>query len=469
MTSQTQPPRSAAGAVTADRAGSNDLYHRKAPISLPMTGMDAARAFLAAFVHDADGTRRDGVLQLPYRLVGRDGMTAAHASTGEDVRQVAARVVALAERADVWVGTQLLRHVPRRRPDGRQPRGGRADTSGLVAVVADIDKTAPGRAAVTTSGLPLPTTDDEALSIFSAVPAPTVLVSSGAGFQSWWLLDEHARLPVDEAERITSGWCAMLAEQAARLGYHLDKTGDLARVLRLPGTVNHKPGYGAPTVAIVATGPRYRLGELATLIPPSEPAPVPEPTPDVVRVLDVPAGSDDYAARITDAWSSRTDWADLLVPFGWRLYRDNGAGNRLWTRPDKAGSPSASTHDDPPVMWVYSSSSILPNNATLTKLNVLAHLAHGGDVRSAWHSIAPPLDTNTPDVDRLSRFVATGDPGGTGGRLVWAVRQMAGRPGADGAVRRLIDSAAGCGMPRGAAAVAARRGLRTADLAGRAA
>lgn len=466
MSPETTPPRPAAGAASDDHTGRGDRPHCMAPVRLPLTGLDAACAFLSALVHDADGTRRDGVLQLPFRLVGRDGMTAAHASTDEDVRRVAGRFVALADRADVWVGTQLLRHVPPRRPDGRQPRGGRADTSGLVAVVADIDKTAPGRAAVTTSGLPLPTTDDEALSILSAVPAPTVLVSSGAGFQGWWLLDEQARVSVDEAERFTSGWCAMLAERAARLGYHLDKTGDLARVLRLPSTVNHKPGYGAPTVAIVATGPRYRLGELAALIRPPEPAPIaePVPAPDVVRVLDVAASGDDYAARITGAWSARTDWADLLGPAGWRLYRDNGAGDRLWTRPDKAGGPSASTHDDPPVMWVYSSSSILPNNAKLTKLDVLAHLAHGGDVRAAWHSIAPPLDTSAPNVDRLTAFIATGDRGRAGGRLVSAVRQMAAHPGTctDGAVRVLVRAAVDAGMPLDEAAGAVKTGLTPA-------
>ena len=49
---------------------------------------------------------------------------------------------------------------------------------------------------------------------------------------------------------------------AAAAGYDIDQTGDLARVLRVPYTVNHKEGATLPVEILKKSGARYELADL---------------------------------------------------------------------------------------------------------------------------------------------------------------------------------------------------------------
>ena len=69
-------------------------------------------------------------------------------------------------------------------------------------------------------------------------------MDSGWGIQPHWLLD---RLWVfaDEDDRqaaaaLVQRFQATIHQQAAKYGWTLDSTHDLTRVLRIPGTLNHK-------------------------------------------------------------------------------------------------------------------------------------------------------------------------------------------------------------------------------------
>ncbi|WP_261558894.1 hypothetical protein [Frankia tisae] len=419
-----------------------------------MTDIRQVHRFLSAVAHDSDGARRDVVLQLPHRKQGGNGLSPRHARTSGDLRAVAADCIRRAATGDVYVGMHPLRHIPPPTEDGRPRRGGKADVLAVAAVAADLDVESPGHSPKTDTGLPLPPTREEALRILAPFPPATCLVWSGGGWQAWWLLDQLAHLGIVEGERITRGWVDLLRAHAAELGYHVDQTGDLARVLRLPGSVNFKYA-DRPLVRIVETGPRYSLAELAVLIP--APAPAPERPPAVVRRAS--GGVD--AADVTARWSTETTWPDLLEPAGWTCYRDSGHGERHWTRPGKATGTSAVSHVDPPVLHVFTSGSELPVG-TSTKLEVLAHLHHGGDVRAAWQAIAPPLPADQPaDLNRLAEFVADGGPASkTGGRLRWAVERIAGQPGQDVAVRELVRAAIRAGMPLTIAGSTAGRALQ---------
>lgn len=78
---------------------------------------------------------------------------------------------------------------------------------------------------------------------------PSLVVHSGHGYHAYWLLDEPW-LFVDDtdgrnADRLAAagaveGLQTKLREHFGKSGYTLDATHDLARVLRLPGTSNHK-------------------------------------------------------------------------------------------------------------------------------------------------------------------------------------------------------------------------------------
>ena len=73
-------------------------------------------------------------------------------------------------------------------------------------------------------------------------PAPSLIVDSGGGFHCYWpFLDGpwifQNEAERDEAQELVLGW---QAELRRHVGFTVDSTHDLARVLRLPGTLNHK-------------------------------------------------------------------------------------------------------------------------------------------------------------------------------------------------------------------------------------
>jgi len=121
--------------------------------------------------------------------------------------------------------------------------GKRNSSSDVVAVVglwADVDLTAPWRAEK-----PLPRTIDEARTILDKLPlAPSVLVDSGHGLHAYWLFKEPWVFETDdertEAAKCARGWVQTVRNAARGFGWDVDSVGDLARVLRLPGTVNRK-------------------------------------------------------------------------------------------------------------------------------------------------------------------------------------------------------------------------------------
>ena len=83
--------------------------------------------------------------------------------------------------------------------------------------------------------------------IDSLHPQPPVVIFSGGGFQCiWpaavpWLCSEPGAR--NAAKLLQSAWVNMVgADQGAK---------DLARVLRVPGTWNHKPEYGTPRLSLI--------------------------------------------------------------------------------------------------------------------------------------------------------------------------------------------------------------------------
>lgn len=85
-------------------------------------------------------------------------------------------------------------------------------------------------------------TRDEARRFLDGLPLyPSAVVSSGGGFHVYWLLREFWKFEDDterqRAAELARGWVAYLAKRAA---WKVDSVGDLARVLRVPGTLNRK-------------------------------------------------------------------------------------------------------------------------------------------------------------------------------------------------------------------------------------
>lgn len=110
---------------------------------------------------------------------------------------------------------------------------------------------------------------DAALEIANGILTPTVLVHSGYGVQAWWLLEEPWSLEGEDARgqagRMVQGWQRLLRNAALDKGFGLDPTHDLARLMRLPGTLNNKgpDGTTAPVRVLEDDGPRYPMEEIA--------------------------------------------------------------------------------------------------------------------------------------------------------------------------------------------------------------
>lgn len=366
---------------------------------------DVALRLLSALAFDEDGARRPGHLALS--TLDRGTWRTDTPPLDEDVTALVERALAHDQAGkDVYIRAGLLRE-----PLPPHRRGGAADSAGLVALVADLDVAGPGHAARTSSGLPLPATEDDALRIIDDrdLPEPTFMFWTGGGWHVWWILDRHAPMSPADAGDISRRWAEMIGHRGWALGWHVDPVGDLARVLRVPGTHNHKPAHPTPPVVeIKHEGPRHALDTLTACLPPVRPTP--KPAPAKISRVDVEGDAQD----VVEAWTQATPWDDLLIPAGWTAGRDNGSGERHWTRPGKTlrEGNSAITHEDPPVMVNFSSAADLPvgTGQKLTKFRVFAELHHGGDQKAAFRAIAPPRAPVAP----AASFVPTdgGAPAG---------------------------------------------------------
>lgn len=157
---------------------------------------------------------------------------------------------------DVYVGVSLSAE-----DRGAGKRYQSDETAGIVGLWLDIDVASEEHRREN-----LPPTDDAALGLLASLgPEPSVVVHSGHGLQAWWLFAEPL-LYASDADRIAAGllatrWNLTARVRAAERGWHIDATQDLARILRLPGTTNHK-GAPVPVRLLSITGARYDPSDL---------------------------------------------------------------------------------------------------------------------------------------------------------------------------------------------------------------
>jgi hypothetical protein len=144
---------------------------------------------------------------------------------------------------------------PTRRPNA-------TDAAGIYGLWLDIDVngTPDGRGGVKTGAA---ADHERALGLASAILAPTMTVHTGGGIHAWHLLAEPWLFDGD-ADREHAAELAARWQDAHRelVPWRIDATHDLARVLRIPGSINAK---GAPPAAVRllnATGARYTLAEV---------------------------------------------------------------------------------------------------------------------------------------------------------------------------------------------------------------
>lgn len=204
------------------------------------------RAQISAFLHAMFADKPQPLYLLIWTLPDK------RSAWFNDVAQ-AAKYVWQAEQArkDVYLGVSLS-HLDR----GPNQRGDAKDSAGIVGLWADMDVGNHGSRKV------YPPNQEAALSILAGLPAPTLVVHSGHGLHLWWLFKEpwvfESTPECKDAMILAKRWTMTIQAKGQGKGWDVDSTGDLARVLRVPGTTNRKdPSNPTPVVILSDDGPRY--------------------------------------------------------------------------------------------------------------------------------------------------------------------------------------------------------------------
>jgi hypothetical protein len=226
-------------------------------LSVAVNGNDRNRAAILEFLDALYGKNTLGYSYGPeplgYVALWTPGDKRTYWVSTLTPSRIPMQAAALAPTDDVYFGVGL-----RRERLGRFQRGLAEDVSVLPGLWLDLDVAHPVH-----KRRNLPQDRDAARRLLDEFPlAPSIIIDSGHGFQVYWVFTELWRLDTPD-ER----WAAQLLlrrlqvtfqELARRTGWAVDSTYDLARVLRLPGTVNRKAAPVPVEVVMYDAARRYR-------------------------------------------------------------------------------------------------------------------------------------------------------------------------------------------------------------------
>ena len=170
----------------------------------------------------------------------------------------AIRYAESANGQDVFIGVGLTGRDYG--PDRRCPSNEIAAIGGLWVDI-DLRSDAHPKAA-------LPCTVEEALTILPADLPPTFIIFTGNGIHVWLLFrelylfrNEHDRAA---AAALAKRWNTLIRDNARMRGWNIERLADLARLLRIPGTINFKDPTNPKAVVIRAhSHHRYNPSDIA--------------------------------------------------------------------------------------------------------------------------------------------------------------------------------------------------------------
>lgn len=292
---------------------------------------------------------------------GRPRRTQWFATSALDAAETV--ILKYADKADLYlsVGTH---------GEPQPTRGGESTIISIPGLWSDLDI---GEVGHKPASLPNPPTEEDALSIVAGLPEPSMLMHSGGGLQAFWIFENGPWVFTDaedkaKAKKAIQEWANLLEEKGKELGFHVDKVADLARILRVPGSQNHKTGTPRPVQIRWSDKPGHDVEELTAFgIPDShqyetDPKPVEDNFP--------------------------LTWNEILAPHGYLQCDDN-----KWVRPGKDCSEgiSLSIADFSPFVitnWSESDDRLPVGRGTkLTKLRLYALLNHDGNIEKAKKSL----------------------------------------------------------------------------------
>lgn len=263
--------------------------------------------------------------------------------TSSDVDGAVANVLTL-ERDNpqgIYLRTTTLSRIPIK--DGKRGRGEEGDSFTLPGFAADLDIAGPGHK---TSKL-LPPDTATAMSIVdtSGLPEPTIWVHSGGGVYPWWLLDDPQDIRTPEAlaraKTVSEQIQKILVHAGEQLGWHVGgEVGDMARVLRIPGTINRKQGLARPChIMEPPSYEHYAYAEIESIVENLFDQ-IPKPAPREFSKTTRPLNTNGTQVILPgDDLNARGDWNWILA--GHFTYVKTKGGTDYWLR---VGSESGAEH-----------------------------------------------------------------------------------------------------------------------------
>ena len=225
----------------------------------------------------------------------------------EDTQEAAGKAVDLSKNANVYFNAGL-------QPEQLKPnQRGKAETaSGIPGVWVDLDHATPYR-----KKTDLPPDRDALLELLAGFPLePTIVVYTGGGLHAWWLFPEPWIFEGEEdrerAASLVKRLQATIRQEAARRGWHVDSTHDLARLMRLPGTTNYNGEEPVPVRISEEYRRRYSPAEIKEHTVEISPVKTPEPVKDG-RNGKVSSSVGEIFERVRD---SLPEWSATLIEQG---------------------------------------------------------------------------------------------------------------------------------------------------------
>ncbi len=174
-----------------------------------------------------------------------------------DIDELRKTCLKAAQKTDVYYGVGIRKE---KLPKGR---GKQEDVIGIPGLWMDIDIQNGAAHKKDT----LPESPEEAITFLKELPCtPSAIINSGNGVHAYWLFNEPWYF--DDAEErnkaaaVLHGWQNTVHEMAGRKNWELDSTHDLPRVLRVPGTLNHKTDPPKEVSVIELNDTRYDLDDI---------------------------------------------------------------------------------------------------------------------------------------------------------------------------------------------------------------
>lgn len=228
------------------------------------------------------GGKADGFRGRTFDDIGQAAAYAAELDAREE--RLPATTEKDSSRGVYHRGTTLARTPDR--------RGTVADSAVVRFLALDADIAGAGHKA---SNYPAGTEEIARMIAESGFPEPTAWIASGGGLYPQWRLVQSVDVRDEDARKRVMADFVRFEQHFQRIwerhGFKLDSVRDLARIWRIPGTVNRKvPGAHIEAEKLdIGSGELFEYDALISLLPeePPKPAPIPFDTP-----AELPAASD---------------------------------------------------------------------------------------------------------------------------------------------------------------------------------